>query len=210
MLGFGHNDDRISPSVAREHCLANVMTPALSQLEFFKAFKAQIGVNRKDGKCPYSRIMCLNSGSEAVELSARLTDTHAHSMTKAGGPHAGWRTTMMCLDGSFYGRTYRPARLSHSCRSIYQDVLASFQHPECHLPIVVKPNDIEGIQAAFAAANKAKVHIEALYMEPVMGEGQPGVALDRCVGSDSFVDFSSPPLSCLVVHSKANTLPGSV
>ncbi len=36
MLGFGHNDDRISPSVSREHCMANVMTPALSQLEFFE------------------------------------------------------------------------------------------------------------------------------------------------------------------------------
>jgi hypothetical protein len=93
---------------------------------------------------------------------------------------------------------------------------------------VVKPNDIAGLKAAFAAANAAKVcelaraavlakvsaaaawctvclcvvsrvrvagrvslsracdvtfplqvHIEGLYMEPVMGEGQPGVALDR-------------------------------
>lgn len=42
MLGFGHNDDRINASVAREHCMANVMTPALSQLEFFAAFKAQV------------------------------------------------------------------------------------------------------------------------------------------------------------------------
>ena len=79
------------------------------------------------------------------------------------------------------GGRYRPARLSHSCRSIYQEVLASFQHPECHLPVVVKPNDVEGIKAAFAAATAAKVHVEALYMEPVMGEGQPGVALDRYV-----------------------------
>ena len=105
MLGFGHNDERINPSVARDHCMANVMTPALSQLEFFKAFKAQIGVNRADKTCPYSRIMCLNSGSEAVELSARLTDTHAHSMTKPGAVHAGRKSTMMCLEGSFYGRT---------------------------------------------------------------------------------------------------------
>ena len=75
--------------------------------------------------------------------------------------------------------SYRPARLSHSCRSIYQDTLASFQHADCHLPLVVKPNDIAGLTAAFEAAERAKVHVEALYMEPVMGEGQPGVALDR-------------------------------
>lgn len=179
MLGFGHNDDRITPSVGRDQCMANVMTPAVSQMEFFQAFKAQIGWNRKDGKCPYSRIMCMNSGSEAVELSARLTDVHAKKMTEKGGVHEGWKVQMMVLDGSFYGRTYRPARLSHSCREIYQEHLASFQHPECHLPIVIKPNDIAGIEAAFANAAKNKIHIEALYMEPVMGEGQPGVALDR-------------------------------
>ena len=83
--------------------MANVMTPALSQLEFTKVFKSHIG-DAKSG-CPYTKIMCLNSGSEAVELSARITDAHAHNMTKAGGPYAGWRSTMMCLEGSFYGRT---------------------------------------------------------------------------------------------------------
>jgi acetylornithine/succinyldiaminopimelate/putrescine aminotransferase len=178
MLGFGHNDERINASVSREHCMANIMTPALSQAEFFAAWNKQVGFSRPGGN-PYARIMCLNSGSEAVELSARLTDVHAKTMTSKGGPHEGWRTSMMCLEGSFYGRTYRPARLSHSCRDIYQTHLASFSHPECHLPIVVKPNDVDGIVAAFEAAARNRIHIEALYMEPVMGEGQPGVALDR-------------------------------
>ena len=62
-----------------------------------------------------------------MELSSRLTDVHAKLMTNPGAVHAGRRSTMIVLQGSFYGRTYRPARLSHSCRSIYQQHLASFQ-----------------------------------------------------------------------------------
>ncbi len=86
---------------------------------------------------------------------------------------------MMVLEGSFYGRTYRPARLSHSCRSIYQANLASFQHAECHLPIVVPANNVAALRKAFADAEAAGLHVEALYMEPVMGEGNPGEALSR-------------------------------
>lgn len=73
----------------------------------------------------------LNAGSEAVELSTRITDVHAKRMTSAEGPHAvsradfpadciplrnivfffqGWRVNMMCLEKSFYGRTYRAVR----------------------------------------------------------------------------------------------------
>lgn len=177
MLGFGHNDDRISPAAAADQVMANVMTPSLSHPKFIDAFKAQVGV--RNGSSPYTHVMCMNSGSEAVELSARLTDTDAKLKTQKGGVHEGWRTVMMCVEGSFFGRTYRPARLSHSCREIYQQHLASFQHAECHLPWVVKPNDVAGLEALFAKAQAEHVHIECLYMEPCMGEGQPGVVLDR-------------------------------
>ena len=42
--------------------MANVMTPSLSHPEFIAAFRAQIGVRRADGKCPYEAVMCMNSG----------------------------------------------------------------------------------------------------------------------------------------------------
>jgi 4-aminobutyrate aminotransferase-like enzyme len=139
------------------------MGPHFSQAEFFDAWRSQVGFTRPGG-CPYSRIMAMNSGSEAVELSARLTDTHAKLMTNPGAPHAGRRSTMLVLEGSFYGRTYRPARLSHSCREIYKSHLASFQHAECHLPITVPPNDVGALRAAFAKAEAENLHIEAMYM----------------------------------------------
>ena len=86
---------------------------------------------------------------------------------------------MIVLEGSFYGRTYRPARLSHSCRSIYQQHLASFQHAECHLPMVVPANNVAALERAFAQAEAQNLHVEAMYMEPVMGEGNPGETLKR-------------------------------
>jgi 4-aminobutyrate aminotransferase-like enzyme len=75
--------------------------------------------------------------------------------------------------------SYRAARFSHSCRDIYKKHLASFQHADCHLPIAVLPNDINSLKAAFATAEKHNMHVEALYMEPVMGEGKPGETLQR-------------------------------
>ena len=86
---------------------------------------------------------------------------------------------MIVLEGSFYGRTYRPARLSHSCRETYQKHLASFQHADCHLPLVVPANDVAALHRAFEHAEKSKLHVEAMYMEPVMGEGNPGETISR-------------------------------
>jgi 4-aminobutyrate aminotransferase-like enzyme len=54
--------------------------------------------------------MCLNSGSEAVELALRLSDIDAKLKTQKGGVHAGRTVRSACVDGGFYGRTYRPAR----------------------------------------------------------------------------------------------------
>jgi acetylornithine/succinyldiaminopimelate/putrescine aminotransferase len=44
---------------------------------------------------------------------------------------------------------------------------------------VVVPNNINSLKAAFETAEKHKMHVEALYMEPVMGEGKPGECLQR-------------------------------
>ena len=75
---------------------------------------------------------------------------------------------MIVPEGSFFGRTYRAARLSHSCRDIYQQHLASFQHAPCHLPLVVPPNDVGALRAAFETAESHNLHVEAMFMEPVL------------------------------------------
>jgi hypothetical protein len=105
MLGFGHNAEFLESAVCSPQCMANIMTPSFSQHSFFEEFVKHVGFTRKSGN-PYSRVFAMNSGSEAVELSARLTDTHAKLMTDAGAVHEGRRSTMIVLEGSFYGRTY--------------------------------------------------------------------------------------------------------
>jgi 4-aminobutyrate aminotransferase-like enzyme len=105
MLGFGHNAEFLEKAVAAPHCMANIMTPSFSQHSFYEEFVKHVGFTRKSGN-PYSRVFAMNSGSEAVELSARLTDTHAKLMTNPGAVHEGRRSTMIVLEGSFYGRTY--------------------------------------------------------------------------------------------------------
>jgi hypothetical protein len=186
MLGFGHNAEFLEKAVAAPQCMANIMTPSFSQHAFHQEFVKHVGFTRKSGN-PYSRVFAMNSGSEAVELSARLTDTHAKLMTDAGAVHEGRRSTIIVLEGSFYGRTcvafaliplpfdllrvwsahmhhsYRAARFSHSCRETYKKHLASFQHADCHLPLIVQPNNIESLKAAFETAEKHNMHVEAMY-----------------------------------------------
>jgi acetylornithine/succinyldiaminopimelate/putrescine aminotransferase len=98
-------------------------------------------------------------------------------MTDAGGRHEGKIIKMMSMVGAFHGRTDRPAQISHNSLKTYQNNMATFRDRD-NL-ITVQPGDIEGIKAAFEQADKDNVFIEAVFIEPVMGEGVPGRALQR-------------------------------
>ena len=87
MLGFGHTPDAVLEAMARPQVMANIMTPSLSQQRFITALRAEIGHRR--GGCPFARFMCLNSGSEAVGLAARIADVNAKLQTDPGARHAG-------------------------------------------------------------------------------------------------------------------------
>jgi acetylornithine/succinyldiaminopimelate/putrescine aminotransferase len=64
---------------------------------------------------------------------------------------------------------------SDSTRSAYRKHLASFRGQD---PLwTVMPNDIDALREVFARAERERVFIEAFFMEPVMGEGNPGLAL---------------------------------
>ena len=67
MLGFGHTPQRVLDAMAKPQVMANIMTPNLSQLRFDRALRAEVGHTR--GGCPYSKFLCLNSGSESVSLA---------------------------------------------------------------------------------------------------------------------------------------------
>lgn len=174
MLGFGHVPGPVVEAMSRPQVMANVMTPNLSQLRLVNALKKEIGRNR-EGPCPFSHFLAVNSGSESVSVATRIADINAKVMTDPGGRHEGRPVKKLSLTGGFHGRTGRAAQFSHSTRKAYQTHLATFRGLEDL--ITVRPNDVEALRAAFRRADEEGFFFEALFMEPVMGEGDPGMAV---------------------------------
>jgi acetylornithine/succinyldiaminopimelate/putrescine aminotransferase len=173
MIGAGHAPEAILEAMNQKHVMANIMTPNISQKYMAERLRAEIGHTR--GHCPFERFICVNSGSEAVTVAARLSDINAKIMTDPGGRYANKPTRILSLKGSFHGRTQRPAQFSDSTRKTYSKYLASFRDNDSL--ITVEPNDVEQLQQVFDWAESNGIFIEAFFMEPVMGEGNPGMAI---------------------------------
>jgi len=175
MLGLGHAPEAILKVIKRKHVMANVMTPSISQKRLADALRKEIGHTR--GHCPFDRFLCLNSGSEAVTVAARISDINAKLMTDPGGRYANKPIRLLSLKGGFHGRTDRPAQFSDSTRATYCKHLATFRDRD--KLITVEPNDVEQLKQVFSWANSNGIFIEAFFFEPVMGEGNPGLAITR-------------------------------
>lgn len=175
MLGFGHAPSHVLAAMSGRQVMANVMTASVSHLRFIEALRREIGHAR--GGCPFDRFVCLNSGSEAMTLALRLADVNAKQMTEADGRHAGKPVRSAAMRRSFHGRTDRPAQVSDSTRKAYVSHLASFRD---RAPLLtVEPNDAAALRELYARADAQGFFIEALLVEPVMGEGNPGLAITR-------------------------------
>ncbi len=158
MLGLGHNPPEILDEIKKEHVMANIMTPNLSQHNFWKTIK-------RDIQPGYHSILCLNSGSEANSLASRLANMHN---TK--------NPVIVSMIGSFHGRTEAPALASHSCREKYQQNLYNYKNKS--LPsYFIKMNDSNHAQQIFEQIKKNGEHPELTFFEPVQGEGDPGVMI---------------------------------
>ncbi len=173
MLGFGHAPAAILEAMARPQAMANIMTPSLSQLRFERLLRAAIGAGRSG--CPYDKFLCLNSGSESVSLAARIADANSKLMTDPGAKYAGRAIKRIVVKGSFHGRTDMPALYSDSSRKTYVQHLASYRAESTM--IAIEPYDIDALKQAFADADSNGWFIEAMFLEPVMGEGDPGRGL---------------------------------
>lgn len=173
MLGFGHNPSQVLEAINQPHLMANVMTPQVSQKKFTNRLRREIGHSR--GACPFHRFLCMNSGSEAVTVGARIADINAKLMTDPGGRYANQPIRKLSLKGSFHGRTQRPSQFSDSTRANYCKHLATFRDSD--KLITVEPNDIEQLRQVYTWAKSNRFFIEAFFLEPVMGEGNPGMAI---------------------------------
>ncbi len=174
MLGLGHAPERVLDAMNQPHVMANIMTASVQKVDFVNAMRREIGHTRKGG-IPFESFLCLNSGSELMSVAARITDINTKHLTDPGGRYEGRKVCGLTLKGSFHGRTDRPAHFSDSTIRNYREHLASFANDEYLLTI--EPNSIEELEAVFAAADDDSVFIEAFFMEPVMGEGNPGMAI---------------------------------
>jgi len=175
MLGLGHAPAIVQRAMNKPHVMANVMTANISQLEFTASMKREVGHTRAGGT-PFASFLCLNSGSESMTVASRIADVNTKILTDPGARYEGCEIRGLTLKGSFHGRTDRPARFSDSTIKKYREHLASYRDRDYLL--TVEPNDAAALEAAFIEARQNGVFIEALFMEPVMGEGNPGLSIE--------------------------------
>ena len=175
MLGGGHGPDAVIDSMSQNWVMANVMTPSFSQKRLSDRLRIELGHTR--GDCPFSKFICMNSGSESVTVGLRIADVNANRHTSAGGRHEGKPIKLLAIEQAFHGRTDRPAQISHSCKDGYDQNLASFRDRDNLL--LVPPNDVEALQTAFSRAENEGFFIELMAIEPVQGEGNPGQCVTR-------------------------------
>tara|TARA_B100000482_G_scaffold37891_1_gene24017 strand:+ start:954 stop:2471 length:1518 start_codon:yes stop_codon:yes gene_type:complete len=175
MLGMGHGPEDIIMAMQNNWVMANVMTPSLSQKRLANKLRSEVG--HTQGECPFDKFICLNSGTESVAISMRISDINSKRLTGAGGRHEGKPTKLLALVQGFHGRTQRPAQISDSCRSKYEKHLASFGDSD--RVIFVPSNNVEELRSAFTKAENDGFFIEMMAIEPVMGEGNPGQCVTR-------------------------------
>ncbi len=176
MLGGGHAPPVVLDAMHQPHVMANIMTASFAQRRFVDALRAELGHARAGG-CPFSRFLCLNSGSESMTVARRLADVNARLQVGPGGPREGARTVAVVFQGSFHGRTGGPARISDSTSKTYEKHLWSFHD---HTDVVRVPhNDVAALEQVFADAARSGTFIEAVYFEPAQGEGNPGRLVSR-------------------------------
>jgi len=175
MLGLGHAPKPVLAAMNQPHVMANIMTASISQVDFVERLRREIGHTRKGGT-PFASFLCLNSGSESMSVASRIADINTRMLTDPGARYEDCEIRGLTLESSFHGRTDRPARFSHSTSKKYREHLASFRDRDYLL--TVPPNDVDALEAAYSKARDEGVFIEAFFMEPVMGEGNPGLAIE--------------------------------
>ncbi|VBB18104.1 aminotransferase class III-fold pyridoxal phosphate-dependent enzyme [Yasminevirus sp. GU-2018] len=161
MLGFGHNDDDILRALSKEQVMANILTPSKSQITFSQEINKHASL--------YEGVLALNSGSETNELAFRIADAYFKSN------HSDKKPVIVILSGSFHGRTYLSGQASDSCREKYEKYLSTYSR---FMDIYkLKINNITSVKDAFNTMKQSGQVPLLTLMEPVMGEGNPGVMI---------------------------------
>jgi acetylornithine/succinyldiaminopimelate/putrescine aminotransferase len=166
MLGYGHSPDWALNILKKEHVMANVMTPSYEQYLLTEKLKEKIG-----NPCPYEKFAFLNSGSEAMELAGRIMDTIGKKKKDSRK-----MSKYIVLKDSFHGRTSNASIFSDSCSNVYNNTLKSFGYHK--MTETVEINNLDELRHKIIYILNNEYVLDGIIMEPVMGEGRPGIALD--------------------------------
>jgi acetylornithine/succinyldiaminopimelate/putrescine aminotransferase len=171
MLGFGHTPAAVLAAMAKPQAMANIMTPNLSQLRFAQAMRKEIGQTR--GGCPYTRFLCLNSGSESVSLASPHRRHQRQADDRSGARHAGdaikrWWSRAPSTAAPNARRCIRIPAARPICST--WPAIAT----RTRVLTVPNPTTVDAPAQVFADADANGWFIEAMFLEPVMGEGDPG------------------------------------
>ena len=101
MLGGGHGPEDIIDAMSQNHVMANVMTASISHARLASALKKELGHTR--GSCPFSKFICMNSGSESMTVAMRICDVNSKRMTGPGGRHEGKPVKLLAIERAFHG-----------------------------------------------------------------------------------------------------------
>ena len=175
MLGAGHGPSTVIDAMSQNWVMANVMTPSFSHSRLSDALRQELGHTR--GYCPFSKFICMNSGSESMTVALRIADINANNQTAPGAKYENFPIKMVAVERSFHGRTDRPAQISDSCKPGYDKNLATFQNRD-NL-ILVPANDSAALEEVFKRSVTEKFFIELVAIEPIQGEGNPGMCVTR-------------------------------
>ena len=154
MLGFGHTPKARAGGDGQaagdgQHHDAEPVAAALRRARCAR----EVGHTR--GGCPYSKFLCLNSGSESVSLASPHRRRQRQADDRRRRRHAGRTIKRLAVKGAFHGRTERPALYSDSSRKTYMQHLASFRDEDSLL--TVEPYNVEQLQQVFADADTQRL-----------------------------------------------------
>ncbi len=174
MLGFGHQPSSILPTLREtHHVMANIMTSNFAQYDLSCLLLKEIGHTRHSEYLnPLEQFVCLNSGSEGTGFALRVSDAKALSVFEKNPKR---ERKFLTLKQSFHGRTDSAARVSSSSLPGYQKYLASFKNRDELFTVEI--NNLVALSKIFEEAEEKNIFIQAVILEPVMGEGNPGVGL---------------------------------
>lgn len=175
MLGLGHNPSEVNKAMNRQQVMANVMTANLSHKRLADRLEKEIGHTHQSRSPKFSKFLYMNSGSEAVTVAMKIADLNAKTLTDEGAKYQGRKIHLLAHKGGFHGRTDRPAQASDSTIETSYNRCASFRDRKNLLTI--EPNNIPALEKAFMDAKQNNIFIEMLLLEPVMGEGNPGLGI---------------------------------